>query len=86
MTPPMETASAVGAQADHRTSRGRSDVGLVREHNEDNYLLADLATGSRDPATFQEVPMAGLLLGVDGTGGAAAVKSPARWPSTRSSR
>jgi protein phosphatase len=52
---------------------GKSDVGLVREHNEDNYLLADLATGSRDPATFQEVPMAGLLLGVcDGMGGAAA--------------
>ncbi len=52
---------------------GRSDVGLVREHNEDNYLLADLGTGSRDPATFQEVPMAGLLLGVcDGMGGAAA--------------
>jgi serine/threonine protein phosphatase PrpC len=52
---------------------GRSDVGLVREHNEDNYLLADLSTGSRDPATFQEVPMAGLLLGVcDGMGGAAA--------------
>ena len=24
---------------------GRTDVGLVREHNEDNYLLADLATG-----------------------------------------
>src|SRR5262245_48184399 len=25
---------------------GRTDVGLVREHNEDNFLLADLATGS----------------------------------------
>jgi protein phosphatase len=52
---------------------GRTDVGLVREHNEDNFLLADLATGSRDPATFQNVPSAGLVLGVcDGMGGAAA--------------
>jgi protein phosphatase len=52
---------------------GRTDVGLVREHNEDNFLLADLSTGSRDPATFQNVPSAGLLLGVcDGMGGAAA--------------
>ncbi|MFT3928238.1 MAG: Stp1/IreP family PP2C-type Ser/Thr phosphatase [Myxococcales bacterium] len=52
---------------------GRTDVGLVREHNEDNYLLADLSTGSRDSSTFHEVPMAGLLLGVcDGMGGAAA--------------
>lgn len=52
---------------------GRTDVGLVREHNEDNFLLADLATGSRDPSTFHEVPSAGLLLAVcDGMGGAAA--------------
>jgi serine/threonine protein phosphatase PrpC len=52
---------------------GRTDVGLVREHNEDNFLLADLGTGSRDPSTFHEVPPAGLLLAVcDGMGGAAA--------------
>jgi protein phosphatase len=52
---------------------GRTDVGLVREHNEDNYLLADLATGSRDPATFHEVSPSGLMLAVcDGMGGAAA--------------
>lgn len=52
---------------------GRTDVGLVREHNEDNYLLADLTTGSRDPKTFREVTSAGLLLAVcDGMGGAAA--------------
>ncbi|MET0342058.1 MAG: Stp1/IreP family PP2C-type Ser/Thr phosphatase [Polyangiales bacterium] len=52
---------------------GRTDVGLVREHNEDNYLLADLATGSREPQTFHEVSSAGLLLAVcDGMGGAAA--------------
>lgn len=52
---------------------GRSDVGLVREHNEDNFLLADLATGSREPSKFSEVPSAGLLFAVcDGMGGAAA--------------
>ncbi|HEX5657354.1 MAG TPA: Stp1/IreP family PP2C-type Ser/Thr phosphatase, partial [Polyangiales bacterium] len=52
---------------------GRTDVGLVREHNEDNYLLADLATGSREPANFHEVPSSGLLFAVcDGMGGAAA--------------
>ncbi|MDB4986202.1 MAG: serine/threonine phosphatase PrpC, regulation of stationary phase, partial [Myxococcaceae bacterium] len=52
---------------------GRTDVGLVREHNEDNYLLADLATGSRDPQTFKDVSSAGLVLSVcDGMGGAAA--------------
>ncbi len=52
---------------------GRTDVGLVREHNEDNYLYADLATGSRDSETFRELSPSGLLLGVcDGMGGAAA--------------
>jgi len=52
---------------------GRTDVGLVREHNEDNYLLADLNTGSRDAKTFHEVSSSGLLLAVcDGMGGAAA--------------
>jgi serine/threonine protein phosphatase PrpC len=52
---------------------GRTDVGLVREHNEDNYLLADLATGSRDPASFHEVSPSGLMFAVcDGMGGAAA--------------
>ncbi len=52
---------------------GRTDVGLVREHNEDNFLLADLATGSRDPSTFHRISPNGLLLAVcDGMGGAAA--------------
>jgi serine/threonine protein phosphatase PrpC len=52
---------------------GRTDVGLVREHNEDNYLLADLATGSREAQTFHEISPAGVLFAVcDGMGGAAA--------------
>jgi serine/threonine protein phosphatase PrpC len=52
---------------------GRTDVGLVREHNEDNFLLADLESDSRDPTTFAIVPASGLLFGVcDGMGGAAA--------------
>ena len=42
---------------------GRTDVGLVREHNEDNYILADLSTGSRDSSDLPRSPMAGLLLG-----------------------
>jgi PPM family protein phosphatase len=52
---------------------GRTDVGLVREHNEDNYVVADLATGSRDAAAIRAVTPSGVLLGVcDGMGGAAA--------------
>ena len=52
---------------------GRTDVGLVREHNEDNYLSPTCLRAAATRATFHEVPMAGLLLGVcDGMGGAAA--------------
>jgi serine/threonine protein phosphatase PrpC len=79
VTLPPESRSRAGAVHETEPSAitvrvvGRSDVGLVREHNEDNYLLADLATGSRDPGTFHEVSPAGLVLGVcDGMGGAAA--------------
>lgn len=70
-SPPVVMAAASGTITVQVV--GRSDVGLVREHNEDNYLLADLATGSRDPTKFSEVPNAGLLFAVcDGMGGAAA--------------
>lgn len=52
---------------------GRTDVGLVREHNEDNYLVADLSNGNQDPLAFHEVTTAGCLFAVcDGMGGAAA--------------
>lgn len=55
---------------------GRTDVGQIREHNEDNFLVANLATGVRglmeDNRNFTIGP-GGLVLGVcDGMGGAAA--------------
>jgi serine/threonine protein phosphatase PrpC len=55
---------------------GRTDVGQIRDHNEDNFVVADLALGSRDildPEHAQLVGDRGMLLGVcDGMGGAAA--------------
>lgn len=55
---------------------GRTDVGQIRDHNEDNFVVADLSAGSRDvldPSHDQLVGERGLLLGVcDGMGGAAA--------------
>ena len=59
------------------TAFGKTDVGLVREHNEDNLLIADVSTGLRlddpsDPVTFELGPKGALLLVCDGMGGAAA--------------
>jgi PPM family protein phosphatase len=55
---------------------GRTDVGQVREHNEDNFLVADLTKGSRglmEGDRRQDVGPRGTVLGVcDGMGGAAA--------------
>ncbi len=55
---------------------GRTDVGQVREHNEDNFLVADLTKGSRglmEGDRLQTVGERGTTLGVcDGMGGAAA--------------
>jgi protein phosphatase len=55
---------------------GRTDVGQIREHNEDSFLIADLTRQSRpftDTALELEVGHRGTLLGVcDGMGGAAA--------------
>lgn len=54
---------------------GQTDVGLVRDHNEDNFIVADLKTeeqGADQPKTVT-VEGLGVLLGVcDGMGGAAA--------------
>ncbi|HET7249346.1 MAG TPA: hypothetical protein VFI79_05840, partial [Gemmatimonadales bacterium] len=55
---------------------GKTDVGKARDHNEDNYLVADLT--KRDPSLPQgerayELGERGVLLMVaDGMGGAAA--------------
>jgi protein phosphatase len=54
---------------------GRTDVGLVREHNEDNFLVADLGEGTRDGDAPREATVRerGCIFAVcDGMGGAAA--------------
>ncbi len=55
---------------------GRTDVGQIREHNEDNFLVANLATGVRGLMEENRnitLDKGGLILGVcDGMGGAAA--------------
>ncbi|WP_437613277.1 Stp1/IreP family PP2C-type Ser/Thr phosphatase [Sorangium sp. So ce834] len=55
---------------------GRTDVGQVREHNEDNFIVADLTKASRglmEMDRYQVIGERGALLGVcDGMGGAAA--------------
>lgn len=55
---------------------GRTDVGLIREHNEDDFIVADLSRGLRSLAPeHRQVSLGprGYLLGVcDGMGGAAA--------------
>jgi protein phosphatase len=55
---------------------GRTDVGQIREHNEDNFLVADLTRKTRSlleaDRTFS-IGVSGTILGVcDGMGGAAA--------------
>jgi len=56
---------------------GKTDVGLVREHNEDNFLIADV-TGAmrtaeaRAPFSFKLGEKGAALLVCDGMGGAAA--------------
>jgi protein phosphatase len=56
---------------------GKTDVGLVREHNEDNFLVADVtaavrAAGPHEPLTFPLGDKGALFLVCDGMGGAAA--------------
>jgi serine/threonine protein phosphatase PrpC len=59
------------------TVYGKTDVGLVREHNEDCFLIADATRDRReaDPREALEIPVGpkgALLLVCDGMGGAAA--------------
>ncbi len=55
---------------------GRTDVGLVREHNEDNFLVADLTAGNRSirpEVRKHRIGSKGSVFAVcDGMGGAAA--------------
>src|SRR5512135_1133171 len=59
------------------TAFGKTDVGLIREHNEDNFLLANVDTGLKTSSPdevleFQLGPKGALFLVCDGMGGAAA--------------
>ncbi|MEA2699278.1 MAG: family protein phosphatase, partial [Myxococcales bacterium] len=56
---------------------GKTDVGLIREHNEDNFLIADVTAGMRSNSLGEPLKLAigekGMaLLVCDGMGGAAA--------------
>lgn len=54
---------------------GATDVGLVREHNEDNFLIVDLDTSEADFSKTREYELGrrgALLVVCDGMGGAAA--------------
>jgi serine/threonine protein phosphatase PrpC len=56
---------------------GKTDVGLIREHNEDNFLIADVTAGirtaePRDPFSFKLGEKGAAFLVCDGMGGAAA--------------
>jgi PPM family protein phosphatase len=56
---------------------GKTDVGLVREHNEDNFLVADVTTATRssdvkEPLRIPLGEKGAVLLVCDGMGGAAA--------------
>src|SRR4029078_2422258 len=56
---------------------GKTDVGLVSEHNEDNFLIADVSGGdraaeSRDPFSLHLGEKGAARLVCDGMGGAAA--------------
>ena len=56
---------------------GKTDVGLIREHNEDNFLIADITAGMRSNSLTEPLQLAlgdkgVVLLVCDGMGGAAA--------------
>ena len=56
---------------------GKTDVGLVREHNEDNFLVADVTAAVRSSELADPMPVplgdkGAVLLVCDGMGGAAA--------------
>ena len=70
---PTSTESAAGA-VDVRLC-GRTDVGLIREHNEDSFVMVRLDDGAREPeklAAHTLGPRGTLLVVCDGMGGAAA--------------
>ena len=54
---------------------GRTDVGLIREHNEDSFLFGDLSAGERvsekSAGVLRIEMMPAILMAADGVGGAA---------------
>jgi serine/threonine protein phosphatase PrpC len=74
--PPASEPGATGATRIVVRCAGRTAVGQVRDHNEDNFVVANLGTGQirpRDQVFEDEVGDRGLIFAVcDGMGGAAA--------------
>lgn len=73
--PPPSTASDPAGGGVHVRYYGRTDVGLVREHNEDNFVVVDLDAQLRGTDTPRETALGprGCIFAVcDGMGGAAA--------------
>lgn len=72
----LSSSPATAERSLQVTLFGKTDVGQIREHNEDNFVVADLSTATRLLTTENHQTMLGgrgLLLGVcDGMGGAAA--------------
>ncbi len=72
---PISDASEPRGEIEYKVF-GRTDVGQVREHNEDNFLIADLtrrSRGLREEDRCREVGINGNVFAVcDGMGGAAA--------------
>ena len=71
--PEQKSASAAGAV--EVRLHGRTDVGLIREHNEDSFVIVRLDDGARELdklATHTLGPRGTLLVVCDGMGGAAA--------------
>lgn len=59
------------------TAFGKTDVGLIREHNEDNFLIADASSGLKTSAPDEVLELGlgskgAMFLVCDGMGGAAA--------------
>jgi serine/threonine protein phosphatase PrpC len=72
--PPAGTTEAAAGPVEVRL-HGRTDVGLIREHNEDSFVIVRLEDGTRDVdklATHTLGPRGTLLVVCDGMGGAAA--------------
>ncbi|MGZ3425776.1 MAG: PP2C family protein-serine/threonine phosphatase, partial [Polyangia bacterium] len=72
--PPASTTESAPGAVEVRL-HGRTDVGLIREHNEDSFVILRLDDGSRELeklATHTLGPRGTLLVVCDGMGGAAA--------------